>query len=72
VWDLTDDSGNLVPAGQYTVFLEASLRFENSVLYSESFEIGKESAEKNPQPVYTGEGEAERGMISDVKMLYAQ
>jgi hypothetical protein len=36
IWDGTDSRGAKVPAGEYRVFLEASLRWGNRVVYSAS------------------------------------
>ena len=34
IWDFTDANGNTVPDGEYTFYVEGSLRWNNSVLYS--------------------------------------
>jgi hypothetical protein len=70
-WDLTDDAGALVSAGQYTIYLEASLRFENSALYQGMLNIGGGPVEITPEAQYSGDSAAERGMISDVLMSYS-
>jgi hypothetical protein len=74
-WDLTDESGKLVPPGLYTMYLEGSLRFENQVLYTAVIDTELEtwwppSAELHVIHEYFGDSEAERGMISDVKVIF--
>jgi len=39
-WDLSDRNGNAVAAGQYRFFVEGSLRWRNSVVYSGVVDIG--------------------------------
>ena len=34
VWDMTDDSGNRVPAGRYTIKIEGTLYWSSNVLYT--------------------------------------
>ncbi|MBO4471312.1 MAG: DUF2271 domain-containing protein, partial [Clostridia bacterium] len=44
IWDLTDDQGNPVPAGDYLIRLEGTLYWESSVLYTAHFHTEKTSA----------------------------
>jgi hypothetical protein len=71
VWDGKNKSGAAAPQGEYRVFVEATLRSENRVLYSGSIRLGSPSgtqAELKPQ--YSGSSTAERGMIGQVKLRY--
>lgn len=72
-WDGTNKNGSPLPAGEYRVFLEATLRGENRVLYSASFALGSgagNSLEAEAKAVYFGSSTKERGMIQNVKVLY--
>lgn len=40
VWDLTDNEGNTVPSGKYTVMLEGTLFWSSNVVYSGSVDTG--------------------------------
>ena len=42
IWDGTDSSGASVPAGNYVIFLEGTLRWENQVLYHAPIVLGQE------------------------------
>ena len=44
IWDLTDDQGKPVPAGDYLIRLEGTLYWESSVLYTAHFHTEKTSA----------------------------
>jgi len=80
VWDLTDEAGNAVPAGQYYFLVEGTLRWQNRVLYVGEINIGGEStvAEAVPDYVFRGEGRQpaldesapETGMIKNVRAEY--
>jgi hypothetical protein len=71
-WDGTNDVGAAVPAGDYRIFLEATLRNENRVVYSAAIPAGGNlSGSLRPATVtteYFGAGTAERGMISNVQV----
>jgi len=72
-WDGTDKSGNRLAAGEYRVFLEATLRGENRVLYSASVTPGSGSGspvEAEVRMEYFGNSTRERGMIEGVKVVY--
>ena len=68
-WDGTDKNGNRMPQGEYKIFLEATLRGENRVLYSAALNLGS-PIEAEMKPEYFGSGTKERGMIGDIKLLY--
>ncbi|MCL1817831.1 MAG: DUF2271 domain-containing protein [Spirochaetaceae bacterium] len=67
-WDGTDAKGKAVPAGEYRVYLEATLRGENRVLYSAVIRLGAEAGEAAVTSEYFGAETAERGMVSGVKV----
>jgi hypothetical protein len=68
-WDGTNQAGAVVPAGEYRVFLEASLRNENRALYSAPVQLGASSGPVELQPQYFGNDTKVRAMISSVKVL---
>jgi hypothetical protein len=70
-WDGTDQAGAALPPGEYRVFLEASLRNENRVLYSAPVRLGASSGPVEIQPRYFGDARRERAMISGVKVSFA-
>jgi hypothetical protein len=68
-WDGTDQAGAAAPAGEYRVFLEASLRDQNRVLYSAPVQLGASSAPVELEPRYFGGDTKVRAMISGVKVF---
>lgn len=80
VWDLTDEHGARVPNGTYTYFVEGTLRWKNSVLFSGEITLDGEAAVTNATAVYTyadsGEQAAltqeapENAMIQNVSAAY--
>lgn len=69
-WNGRDDAGNPVPVGNYRIFLEATLRQENQVLYSADVTVGGPAGEIRPKPEYRGADIPERAMIGDVLFRY--
>jgi hypothetical protein len=69
-WDGTNQAGAAVPPGEYRVFLEASLRNENRVLYSATVHLGASSGPVELQPRYFGDDTKVRAMISGVKVSF--
>jgi len=74
-WNGTNSAGAAVPAGSYTLVLEATLRWENQVYYRAPINLGQLPAGQTsvtPQVSveYTGERDttAERAMISNVRV----
>jgi hypothetical protein len=70
-WNGTDQAGAAVPAGEYRIFLEASLRGGNRVLYSAPVQLGASSGPAVLQPQYFGNDTRVRAMISGVKVSSA-
>ena len=71
VWDGTNQAGLAAAAGAYRVFVEATLRNENRVLYTADITLGGSGA-VTPQPRYFGNGTAERGMIDRVTVTFGR
>jgi hypothetical protein len=68
LWDGKDARGRAVSPGEYRVYVEATLRAENSVLYSASVQLGGKGGEARVKSEYFGSGTAERGMIGEVRV----
>ncbi|MDR1238769.1 MAG: DUF2271 domain-containing protein [Treponema sp.] len=69
-WDGTDHAGAAVPSGEYRVFLEASIRNENRVLYSALVQLGAASGPVELAPQYFGRDTKVRAMISGVTVSF--
>jgi hypothetical protein len=69
-WDGTNQAGAALPPGEYRVFLEASLRNENRVLYSAPVQLGAASGPVELEPEYFGKNTKVRAMISGVKVSF--
>ena len=70
-WDGTDIRGASVPAGDYVLILEGTLRWENQVYYRAPIRLGQGPAAPHVSVEYTtGERDAtaERAMIRDVRV----
>ena len=67
-WDGTDSRGVAVPSGRYVIFLEATLRGDNQVVYKAPIRTGRRRpAQPTVSVEYTGTPPGdERGMISNV------
>ena len=76
VWDGLDKNGRPRAAGEYRLFLEATLRGDSKVLYNASFSLTSGSGgSANPvqaevKTEYFGGSIKERAMIENVKILY--
>jgi hypothetical protein len=68
-WDGTDSGGKALADGEYKVFVEATLRNENSALYTAAVKLG-ESGQAAATVQYSGSSSAERGMIGPVTVTY--
>jgi len=70
-WDGTNARGAAVPAGEYVLILEATLRWENQAYYRAPIRLGQGAASPQVNVEYTtGERDstAERAMISNVRV----
>ncbi len=69
IWDLTDMKGNRVPDGIYTVKIEGSLYWEESILYSAEIDLGKEYSETADVQISPNTENHENGtMLQDVEV----
>ena len=66
VWDGTDSRGAAVPAGNYELILEGTLRWEDQVLYRIPIRPGQGPSVPQARAEYTGNRTDERSMISEV------
>jgi len=79
-WDLTDMNGNTVAPGDYTVFVEGTLRWKNFVLYTGVITLGVEPVTIQANADFTFEGDGryaaltetsgELGMIGPVTAVF--
>jgi len=67
-WDGTDSRNTAVPTGNYVLCLEATLRWENQVLYRAPIRLGQGPATPEVSVEYSGDPVPERVMIADVKV----
>jgi hypothetical protein len=65
-WDGTDSRGAALPAGDYVIFLEGTLRNDNQVIYRAPIRIGQGPAAAKVSVEYIGKSGSESAMISDV------
>ncbi|GHV76046.1 hypothetical protein AGMMS49942_08670 [Spirochaetia bacterium] len=76
-WDGTNQTGIVAPAGEYRLFLEATLRNENRVVYSAVVPLsgtiaGAPRRNAEVKSEYFGAGSAERGMIDGVQVFIGE
>jgi hypothetical protein len=65
-WDGTDSRNTALPPGDYVIYLEGTLRWQNQVLYRATIRLGQGPATPAVTTEYTGTPGAEQGMISAV------
>jgi len=68
-WDRTDDSGATLPAGDYVLVIEGTLRLKNQVYCKVPVTVGKGATTPKVNVEYVGNETAERSMIKDVKVI---
>ncbi|MCL1810362.1 MAG: DUF2271 domain-containing protein [Clostridiales bacterium] len=64
-WDLTDKDGNAVPSGEYSFFVEGSLRWKNRVLYSGKITVGGGSASVQADAEFFFKSSASQPALTD-------
>ena len=65
-WDGTDSRGAAVPAGDYVIVMEATLRWANQVYYRAPLRIGQGAATPQVSVEYVGDAGNDRAMIENV------
>jgi len=68
MWDGTNSRGMSVPAGNYILVIEGTLRWENIVYYRAPIALGQGAANANVNVEYLGDSTSERSMISNVRV----
>ena len=71
-WDGKNKNNAIMPAGEYRIFLEATLKEDNRVVYSAAFTLGSGSSgvtEAQVKTEYFGNKTDNRGMIGNVKVF---
>jgi len=81
IWDLTDTDGDIIPPGEYMVFVEGTLRWKNYVLYSAVITLGASPATVEADAVFHYEGDGryaaltadsrENDMIGPVTVMFS-
>ena len=70
-WDGTDENGNTVAEGSYTLYLEGTLYWTSSILLHGDFEYGGEEMENIPLTAdYTEDEPTNRDMVTNVSARY--
>ena len=65
-WDGTDSRGALLPAGNYVLLLEGTLRNDNQVVYRAPIQVGQGPVAAKVSVEYIGKPGPESAMIGDV------
>ena len=65
-WDGTNSLGAAVSPGEYVIFLEGTLRWENQVLYRAPIRLGQGASMPQVSAEYSGDAGADRLMIGNV------
>lgn len=71
-WDCTDLSGNPVPAGEYRFFVEGTLHWEDSVLFTGVIPIGGEEITVRAKAIYSTEDSIYKNMLRNVSATYVK
>lgn len=70
-WDGTDENGNKVANGTYTVYVEGTLYWTSSVLFHGDFEVGGETQENiSLLSDYTENDSTNRDMLTNISVKY--
>jgi hypothetical protein len=66
VWNGTDNNGNPVPPGNFVIYVEGTLRWENQVMFRAPIVLGQGAQPAAVSTTFQGDSTAERGMLSGV------
>jgi hypothetical protein len=67
-WDGTNSRGTAVPAGDYVIILEGTLRWANQVYYRAPVRLGQGAATPEVKAEYVGDAGNDRSMINNVRV----
>ena len=67
-WDGTNSAGASVPAGEYVLILEGTLRWANQVYYRAPIRLGQGAAASTVSVEYIGDADDDRAMIGNVRV----
>jgi hypothetical protein len=70
VWDCTDESGQAVPAGEYTFVVEGTIFWKDAVTYTGDITIGGGENSAAATAVFTTDEAKKSDMITDVSAMY--
>lgn len=70
-WDGRDETGQLIEAGKYHVYVEGTLYWSDTVLFSGVIDWGGKDQRIELVPVFSEEGVTNRDMITQVTAEYA-
>ncbi|MDR2476013.1 MAG: DUF2271 domain-containing protein [Bacteroidales bacterium] len=70
MWDLTDESGKIVPPGNYNFLVEGTLLMQSRVLFKGTISITNQKTTRKAVPEYTSDGSTRKNMISAVEATY--
>lgn len=70
VWDGKDERGNVVTEGEYRIYVEGTLYWSSTVLYSGVVRWGGDNQTIRLTPVFSEEEQTNRNMITEVVAEY--
>ena len=69
-WDLTDRYGNPVTGTEFLFFFEGTMNNEDNVLYAGIIRLDAGAWTETPDPVYTQQDSAYKGMLTNVRVAF--
>ena len=72
IWDCTDLSGKPVSAGEYRFFVEGTLQWEDSVLFTGMIPIGGEEITVRAKAIYSTDDSIYKNMLQNVSATYVK
>lgn len=70
VWDCKDANGQAVPAGEYHFFVDATVYWENAVLYEGIIELGAGEVTAQAEATYSTDAAKTSDMITGVEAVF--